>query len=152
MKLSKEKTGYLVVRTYYSRYPTAAIVSVDNHLIEALKESKPIVSQLEGLKHQPFVCYSDVGDVCYLDADALEQTPLEEWFDSKEEFTYLEGTKKDINRFLEKYAVFSISEIAELHVNSSSSFYFKTNALVNEDDEANEFYITKQIKFELVVD
>lgn len=151
MKLSTEKTGYLVVRTYYSPYPTAAIVSIDNHLIEALTESKPIVGQLEGLKHQPFVCYSHVGDVCYLDADALEQRPLEEWFDSKEDFTYLEIAEQDLRKFLERYAVFSISEITELHVNSSSSFYFKTNILVNEDEETNELYITEPINFDLVV-
>jgi len=152
MKLSKEKTEYLVVRTYYSPYPTAAIVSIDKQLIEALTEGGKIMCQLAVLKHQPFVCYSGVGEIYYLDKDALKQAHLQEWFNSKEEFTYLEGTEKNISKFLEKYAVFSISEITELHVNSSSSFYFKTNILVNEDDETNELYITEQIEFDVVVD
>lgn len=152
MKLSKSKTGYLVVRTYYSPYPTAAILSIDKHLIGAITEGGKIMHQLEGLKHQPFVCYSGVGNVYYLDKGVLEQAPLQEWFTSKEEFTYLEGTKKSISKFLEKYAVYSISEITELHVNSSSSFYFKANILVNEDNETNELYITEPIEFDVVVD
>ncbi len=49
MKITNERTEYIIIKTYYSPYPTVAIIAIDKSLRETIAEPEHILCDLKNL-------------------------------------------------------------------------------------------------------
>lgn len=152
MRLTTEKTNYIITKASYAPMPTAVIIEIDDKLRNVLAECAVIAKSLETLQCKPELKVDSTGDAYFLRKEVFELTSIEEWFEKGDSpFMYIEGTEKQLEKFIYKYHIDSFSEITELFITSNATFYFSVHMLIDEENEANEIYVTNSIEIDRIL-